>query len=133
LIGGTSVRSLSPKVTTSQELNGEWGSWKRLKNLLKESLQIEEGLSGPTSEKVGRRAAELAGVYYMKKQYAQGFPLVARLVPIASVYSGNERKFVAGLFQPYAAELRTLGQTEEAARLEAKRTELGFNAKDFKQ
>jgi tetratricopeptide (TPR) repeat protein len=99
--------------------------------LYKESLQIEESLSGPSSEKVGRRLAELAGIYYVTKQYDKGIPLVERLVPISDKYSGNEKNFVAGMFHFYAGELRARGDVERAAELEAQRNQLGYGPGDF--
>jgi tetratricopeptide (TPR) repeat protein len=101
--------------------------------LFRQSLELEEQLSGPTSEKSGRRAAELARAYYVKEQYEQGLPLVERLLPIAEGFSGGERKFVAALFHLYAAELRAMGRNEQAAVFEARRTTHGFSAEDFKQ
>jgi uncharacterized protein YceK len=100
--------------------------------LLQESLRIEETLTGPSSEKVGRRLAELAAVKYQKAQYIEGFPLLERLEPIASHYSGPDRFFVSALFHCYAIQAEQNGQAALATRFRTVSSGLQAIKSDFK-
>src|SRR5262249_39190057 len=100
--------------------------------LLAESLHVEEGLSGPSSAKVGRRLAELAAVKYQKGQYSEGLPLLERLEPIANQYSGQERFVAAVLFHCYALQAHQTNQPELAARFNTTSSNLGAVRSDFK-
>lgn len=46
---------------------------------LKASMSLEENLSGPSSERTGRRMAELAATYLMEDNFVDGRPLAKRL------------------------------------------------------
>ncbi len=93
--------------------------------LLTESLKIEETLSGPSSEKIGRRLAELAAVKYQKARYPEGFPLMERLAPMAGLYSGRDRTFLAALFQCYSIQAEQAKEAELAGRLKTVSSSLG--------
>ena len=101
-------------------------------DLFKESLEIEEKLSGASSTKTGRRLAMLAAVKYQKAQYIDGFPLVERLLPISSQYSGQERMFAAALLHCYATQAERTGQLDMASRFRAASSTLGAPPSNFK-
>jgi hypothetical protein len=93
--------------------------------LLTESLKVEETLSGPSSEKTGRRLAELAAVKYQKAQYTEGFPLMERLAPMTGLYSGKDRAFLAALFHCYTIQAEQAQQAELAGRFKTVSSSLG--------
>lgn len=68
---------------------------------LSESLKLEETLSGPDSERTGRRIAELMAAYLLDGKYNEGRPLAQRLHSLASKYTGSERVFVDTLLEEY--------------------------------
>lgn len=68
---------------------------------LEKSVAIEESLSGPSSEKTGRRLAELSVAYYMDGNWNKGKELADRLKPLTSLYSGSELEFVNKLINEY--------------------------------
>ncbi len=93
---------------------------------LKESLLLEESLSGPSSQRTGRRMAELAAAYFMEGNFVDGLPLAERLGGMASVFEGKERLFVDILLEEYrgdpveyAAELSRLTPMAEKGDPEA--------------
>jgi hypothetical protein len=87
--------------------------------LMKESLELEDKLSGPYNEKVGRRLAELSAILAGQDKWGEGIPIVERLIPFSGSFSGSERAFVAQTFQQYAAHARQSGKAELASTLEA--------------
>lgn len=92
--------------------------------LLRRSSEIEEKVSGPDSIKTMRRLAELAAVYFQLGQYEDGLPYAKRLIPVATDYTGSERKFLLLIFDSYGKELRKLHRDAEAKIFEAKAAEL---------
>ena len=61
---------------------------------LEESVTLEESLSGPGSERTGRRLATLTRAYLHNGDTVKAFSLAARLEPLARLYSGEERAFI---------------------------------------
>ncbi|HKW39153.1 MAG TPA: tetratricopeptide repeat protein [Burkholderiales bacterium] len=101
-------------------------------DLLKESLRVEETLSGPSSEKIARRLAELAAVEYQKAQYAEGYPLMDRLAPMSELFSGRDRLFIAALYYCYATQAEHVNDTRRAAELRSMTSKLGPVASNLK-
>lgn len=89
-------------------------------DLLRASLKLEEGISGPTSVPVGRRLAELSINLASLDRWAEGIPFVERILPIAESYSGGERSFLSILLRQYAERARAMGNSELATAFEAK-------------
>lgn len=87
--------------------------------LLKESLAIEEPLSGPTSLKVGRRLVELSVNLAAQKRWIDGEAAILRVVPIASGFTGAERSYTKEVYLNYAASLAEVGRTEAANSLKS--------------
>ena len=85
--------------------------------LLKESLAIEEPLSGPSGVKVGRRLVELSVNLAAQKKWSEGEAAIMRVIPIASSFSGSERSYTREVFLNYAATLQELGRAREAGAL----------------
>lgn len=129
--GNLGPEQKSEKLYNLARIKRQTGKLNEAETLLKEALSIEEGLTGATSEKTGRRLAELAAVYYQKKQYTDGISYVERLVPLGTMYVGAEREYVAGLFHYYANEMDTVGNVQVATRLRDARNELGYGLEHF--
>lgn len=68
---------------------------------LSESLKLEESLSGLSSERTGRRLAELAAAYLQDQNFNEGRRLSERLRPLASKYTGQERPVVEAILAEY--------------------------------
>jgi len=98
---------------------------------LKRSLTLEEGLSGPSSLKTGRRLGELCVVLSLQDRAEEGLPYLERLQAIAPQFVGQDRQFVALLFYGYAENFQSAGDSERAARLEQAASELGFKKSDL--
>ena len=116
------IGNLGPELKSQRLLNlalvkRALGKFDEAEALLQESLRIEETLTGPSSEKVGRRLAELAVVKYQKAQYIEGIPFIERLEPIANKFTGEERLFVATLLRCYANRAEQAGYMAWAGRV----------------
>lgn len=61
---------------------------------LKEALELEETLTGSSSERTGRRIAALAFAYSNNGDWKSAQLLSKRLQPLVGLYSGKEREFV---------------------------------------
>jgi tetratricopeptide (TPR) repeat protein len=99
--------------------------------LYKDSLAIEEKQSQPSTEKIGRRLAELAITYAQEKRYAEGYPYVDRLFSLADTYQGDEKRTVAAIFYAYGHELSSSTPSEARERLERKAVQMGFDPKSY--
>lgn len=64
---------------------------------LRESLVIQQRLSGETDVRTGRRLAELAAAYLVNRELSEARPLIERLRVIAPKYQGKEKLFVESL------------------------------------
>ena len=93
-------------------------------NLLKQSLEIEEQLSGISSSKVGRRLAELSVTLAAQDRWSEGTSLVERLIPIAAQYSGYKRHFVQKILQKYSEQLNLVGDYKTANLFSTKANQL---------
>lgn len=71
---------------------------------LKESMLLEESLSGPSSERTGRRMAELAAAYLMEDNFVDGKPLAKRLQGLADKFTGNELVFINKVLETYRGD-----------------------------
>jgi tetratricopeptide (TPR) repeat protein len=107
------------------------GKFDEAEKLYIDSLGIEEKQPRPSSEKIGRRLAELAMVYGQKDEFQNGLPYVERLYQLADMYQGYEKKSVALVFYAYSQELQKKQTTELSKKLAAKAHEMGFDPKEF--
>lgn len=92
------------------------GKYDEAEDLLKQSLKIEESLSGPTSEKIGRRLAELAMTYGAKGKFIEGVPYLEKIEKTIQFFNGPERDTLARIFYIYGDELNKIIETEKAKR-----------------
>jgi TPR repeat protein len=77
---------------------------KRLPNAIKhlqESIELEEKTSGYSSVRTGKRIVALANVRLMENNINDGLPLVERLKPIASKFTGAEREWINKVLEAY--------------------------------
>ncbi len=93
------------------------GKYEEAEELHKESLKIQESLSPPDQAKIGRRLAEIAIAIGEQGRVKDAWPFLVRLIPIADLYSGQERFVVKGLFEFYAKVYQKLGMQVEATQL----------------
>ncbi len=70
-------------------------------HFLKQGLELEEKVSGLSSERTGQRLAELAAAYAMEGNLFEGRPYVDRLRPLKQYFSGNEAKFIERILEAY--------------------------------
>jgi tetratricopeptide (TPR) repeat protein len=87
--------------------------------LLRQSLAIEEKLSGPTSLQTGRRLIELAANESQVGRWSDGADDLDRAVDIAPGYSGRERAYAKAVFELYATERSTSGEAARTGRFAA--------------
>lgn len=98
---------------------------------LKDSLTLEEGLSGPSSVKTGKRLMELSAVLGLLKRTAEGLSFLERFQAIAPKFVGKDRQFAALLFYAYAESLQNGGDSDRATQLEQAASDLGFKKSNF--
>jgi hypothetical protein len=89
-------------------------------SLFKESLQIEEKLSGLGGVKIGRRLVELSVSLAGQDKWSEGAQYLERVVPIADQFSGQSRAYSAEVLMEYSKRLKTMNQLPLAERFEAK-------------
>jgi tetratricopeptide (TPR) repeat protein len=89
-------------------------------SLFKESLQIEEKLSGPGGQKIGRRLVELSVSLAGQDKWSEGAQYLERFLPIADQFSGKPRAYSAEVLMEYSKRLRNMNQQPLADRFEAK-------------
>ena len=92
------------------------GKYSEAEGILKESLAVEETLTGPSSLKIGRRLIEISAALAEQKRWEEGTPYLKRVIPIGSGFSGSERSFIRLVYIEYSKALRGLGKREEEAR-----------------
>lgn len=88
--------------------------------LFRESLSIEESLSGPSGIQVGRRLVELSVSLAAQNKWTEGAQLLDRLLPFADEFSGKERNFAVVVLTQYSKHLRKADEAAQAERFEAK-------------
>lgn len=98
---------------------------------LRDSLILEEELSGPSSLMTGKRLGELSAVLGLLKRTAEGLRFLERFQAIAPQFVGKDRQFAALLFYAYAESLQNSGDSDRATRLEQAASDLGFKKSDF--
>ena len=94
------------------------GKFSEAEFLLRESLGIEETLTGNSSLKVARRLVELSATLAELKRWDDGLPYLKRVVSINPAFAGNERDFTRLVYTEYSKALRQLGKPEDALAFE---------------
>jgi hypothetical protein len=88
--------------------------------LVRQSLEIEETLSGPDSMEVGRRLVEFSLILAGEAKWTEGTQVLERLIPLADGLPPDERAVAARTFKSYAVQLRKTDQTELASTFQVK-------------
>ncbi len=92
--------------------------------LFRESLSIEEKLSGASGVKVGRRLVELSVSLAAQDKWLEGVQFLDQLLPIADQFSGRERAYTAMVLAQYSKHLKSTNEVATAERFEAKASAL---------
>lgn len=100
------------------------GKFAEAEQLLRQSILIEEARSGPNSVKVGRRLVELSVDLAGQEKWIEGADQLARVLPIADQFSGEERSYTKVVLTKYSEELRRAGVSELSAQFAARASEL---------
>jgi hypothetical protein len=87
-------------------------------SILKESIAIEETVSGKDSLKVARRLVELSVDLAAQNKWNEGAEYLTRVIPLGRGFTGQERSFTKMSYLDYGKKLKALGQVEDASRLE---------------
>lgn len=93
------------------------GKFAEARELLAESLAIEETLSGPHSPGVLRRRIEMSVVLAGQGQWQQGAEVLEKTLPIADVLTSSERASLRSIVGHYVLRLNNSGQGAQAAHL----------------
>jgi tetratricopeptide (TPR) repeat protein len=132
-IGNLGEIQKSQKLYNLARIKRQLKKFEEAEAFLKTSLEIEEKQNPPTTERVGRRLAEISMVYGEQLRFEEGLPYVEKLLPLADSYTGNERQTVAVIFGVYSEELKKSKQTDAARRLAKKAADMGFDPKQLKK
>jgi len=87
--------------------------------LLKESISIEESISGKESLKVARRLVELSINLAAQDKWLEGAEFLSKVIPLGSGFTGQERSFTKTSYLEYSKKLKALGSAESALRFES--------------
>ena len=86
-------------------------------DLLRQSIVLEEKLSGQSSVPMARRFAELSVNLAGLNRWNEGVIYLKQLVPISSQFSGSERSFIITVLREYAKHLERTGESALAEAL----------------
>jgi tetratricopeptide (TPR) repeat protein len=108
----------SQRLYNLARIKRQLGKFAEAEIILKESIAIEETVSGAGSLKVARRLVELSVNLAAQDKWIEGAEHLARVIPLAAGFSGQERSFTKTSYLEYGKKLKALGQVESAARFE---------------
>lgn len=123
----------SKKMYNLARIKRQLEKYDEAEQLLRGSMELEEKQTPASKERIGRRLAEMAMVYGEQQRYLEGLPYVERLIPLADIYQGNEKRTVALIFYVYSQELPKDAPGNESGRLATKAVEMGFDPKMYQQ
>lgn len=128
-LGGDGGDVLEPRVRSARlyelaRIKRQLFKYREGEDLLRQSLAIEEGLSGPDSHAVGLRLLELALVLAGQKQWEAGARVIERALPLAGEFTQDERASMARTAKHYASQLEKFEHTGLAERFRAAAAEL---------
>ncbi len=118
---GTSDASISMAMYNLGRMKGLNCKYGEARDLLVQSLQMEEKASSSDSSLVAKRLFELSRFHYDRQQYAEAASYYSRALPLGRRL-GLEREdpgALAGAIDEYAAALRSSGKPQEADRAAA--------------
>lgn len=114
----------SERLYTLGRVKRQRGKYSQADELLRQSLAIEERLSGPDSPAVGRRLFELSLILAGRGQWQEGAGVLERTIPLASQLTEKEQAAMANILARYSVQLRKTPYRGQAARFAAAATEL---------
>ncbi len=128
-LGGDDGDVLRPQVRSARlyelaRIKRQLFKYQEGEGLLRQSLAIEEGLSGPDSHAVGLRLIELSLVLAGQEQWEAGTRVVERALPLAGKFTQDERASMARIARHYAGRLEKIGQAGLAERFRTAAAEL---------
>lgn len=92
--------------------------------LLRQSLAIEEGVSGPASPASGLRRVQLALLLAAQDKWNESTGFLEPVLEVADQFPEREQRAAANVFNHYARRLRDSDQAELAERFAQKAAEL---------
>ena len=128
-LGGADGAGLAPDVRSGRlyqlgRIKRQLSKYTEGEDLLRQSLAIEEGLSGPDSTAVGLRLLELSLVLAGQERWEEGARLLERALLLTDRFTDKERASMAKVLKYYAGQLEKTGQTGLVSRFRIAAAEL---------
>jgi len=117
--GNLELDQKSQRLYNLARIKRQLAKFAEAEDLLKQSLVIEEKMSPPSNERIGRRLVELSVNLAAQDKWKEGVQYLDRVLPIAQQYSGQERTFLSLVFSNYGKEFRKNNLAELAVRYES--------------
>lgn len=95
--------------------------------IIRQSLAIEETVSGPNSSAYGQRLVELSLCLAGQKKLTEGAKTLERVLYIVDQFSEKDKHITANILTHFASRLRDTDQTQLASRFKMKANELKAN------
>ena len=121
--------SLSPDVQSERLYNlarikRKLNAYVEADKLIRQSLTIEETVSGSNSPAYGQRLVELSLSLVGQGKLTEGANILERVLNIVDQFSVKDKKTTANIFMHCSSRLRNTDQTQLAKRFELKAKEL---------
>lgn len=106
-MGNLGLESKSEKLYSLGQIKRQLAKFVEAEALFKESLEIEEKLTGQTSIKVGRRLVELSVTLAAQAKWPEGATYLEQMLPIADQFIGKDRDYAGEVLRHFSVELET--------------------------
>lgn len=128
-LGGDDEDVLEPEVRSARlyelaRIKRQLSRYTEGEDLIRQSLAIEEGLSGANSTAVGLRLLELSLDLAGQGRWDEGARVIERTLPLTGGFTGDERASMVRIVKQYARQLEMTGQTGLAERFRVAAAEL---------
>jgi tetratricopeptide (TPR) repeat protein len=129
-LGGADGAGLAPDIRSGRlyqlgRIKRQLSKFTEGEDLLRQSLAIEEELSGPDSAAAGLRLLELSLVLAGQERWEEGARILERALPLTDQLTDKERASMAKVLKHYAGQLEKTGQTGLVSRFRVAAAELG--------